>query len=610
MAKFPVKVFTRQSALLGHDDEYRSSLIGQKFAGMPKGVYVGFIPSILSPVLTLSPDPTEGFSLLKAPSFGDPGGMDVIIDSAITFDFIGQPDGDFPIHIIARVTYTEGLPTTAQIITRSAQPVVYNEVLICILSGTAGALVLQANPSLGERDAPLAFTGTPFGFMPAGAIEDMEAAADAVNEVVAARIGLDLTVHPSLSDRLAADQTAASMAGRLALALRVFRSNDYDVPAGEEEMNVSGSFSEIDREHNPFITLGGLGSETAEGVVAAPNDAVRNVCIIVDADTGYRPVDDPSARRLIFGRIDGPDEIIVTGTWSFVNADTDVSAIGGQAQSELEVGYTLQGSDGKFYEIETISGNNNLTLKNAYTGPSASSANLIARRWKLRFRKIISGVEDDASFTIATKIRFFFSAFVRHNQSHGDWTTLLHSTGEKTPVINATTAALGLVRLATPGAALGAVNIQNIGVPLGPFHIVNFSAVEASIVPGPNAGELEVAEIGPQGPQGPTGPSGPAGPAGEQGPGFSQKNPFKATLEAGSASIAPPTPFTFTEDVGHNIRYLAGNIATRRDQGIFVPGADIIDITALEKVSDQEARIAGTFAGDNFTKFFFSTAGD
>jgi len=610
MAKFPVRVFTRTNALLGRDDEYKSSLAGRKFAGMPKGVYVGFVPSVVSPILTLSPDPGEGYSIVKLPSSADPGGMDVVVTSPVTLDFTGQPAGDFPIHVLARAFYTDdaAVPTTAEIITRSVGPVGVNEVVICTLTGTAPALVIEADPSIGERTEPLAFAGIDFGFMPAGSIEDLQAATDMVNEVVAARVALDTTIHTSLSARLAADQSASALAGRLALALRVLRSNDHPILAAAEDVIVSGSLTEIDREHSP-VSLGGLGDETTEGAVAAPFDTVRNVCIVVDATTGYRPVDNPSDRRLIFGRLEGPSEIVLSGTWSFVNADTSVSGVDGQATAEAKIGDTISGPDGLFYEIAAINSANSFTLKNAFTGFAAAKSDCVLQRWKLKLRKITGTAETSASLPAAATLRFFFPAFLRHDRSYGDWSAMLHSSAGKAPIAAATVADFGVGVLSTSGAVLGAVNIQNGGFPLagGPFHAIDFNASNATVVTDA-AGTVEVTEIGPQGATGPPGTSSGPGPPGDPGAGFTAINPFEVTGFTNGISPSTWVPFSYSKDMGHEIHYLAGGIRSYKDFAVFFAGFDSAEIQSLTAVGST-ATITGRVRGDTSVSLFFSSAG-
>lgn len=617
MAIYPVKVFTNNNAIVGYDDRYKSSILGAKFAGMPKGVYVGFTPSVSppSPVLTLGIDATHGYSLIKVPSSISPSGMDVITTSPITLDFTGQLAGDFPIHVICRVNYDSSgsIATNAEIITRSAAAVGFDEILICVVSGIPASLSIAFDASLGQRDAPLAFTGINFGFMPSGSVEDLESIVDAINEVVEARVGLDNSTYSNISARLAGDQSAGSMASRLGLALRVLRSNDYAMSAGQESINVSGSFTAVDRDFNPLITLDGSGAETSTGAVSSPNDTTRNVCILQNATTGYRPVNDPNARLTVFGRLSGPTEIPMAGTWTFTNAGTGVTAVNGQATTEIQVGDTIQGADGRYYEVATITNNNNIVLSNAYVGMSASTANIVARRWTLTLRVLDNGLESNSSLPTPMIVRFFFPAFLTMENSNYDWRLAAHNALEKEPMPQATTTTAGLNILATPGAFLGSVSIQNAGVALvgGPFHTINFSAPSASIIPGSTTGEIEVANIGPTGAPGSPGAAGGPGPTGPTGPGFNAFNEFEVSGEF-TTSPGVLTTRTFTRDMGHNVRVVFGNIAKWRDLGFFSPTNDLFEVLDV-RFSGTEATIEvqhGGVAGDNLITLFLSSAGD
>lgn len=617
MAVFPLQVFANDGARVGFDADYKSSPLGIRYSGQPKGAYVGFTPSVLGSVLTLSVDPTFGYSLVKVESDIDPSGMDVIATSDVTLDFTGQPDIDFPLNVMARVRYfADGSsPTTAEIITRSnTVPVAETEALLCVVDGPAGALTVTSDPSVQERDEPLAFDHVDFGFMPGGSIESLQAAADIVNEVIAARVGLDSTVHSDLSTRIAADYGAANMADRLALLFRSLRSNDYDISAGEEEFIVSGSFSGIDRDFDPKISLEGTGDETNEGAIAGPNDSTRNVALLVDATTGYRPVDDPTDRNLIFARLVGPEQQGISGEWRFLNASKDVTATdgNGQATVELKVRDTILGPDGNHYEIEDVTSDNTIELRTAYQAASETIPSTSRRRWKIQLKKIASGVEEDASLPNDATVRFFFPSFVSTERSNADWSLAMHTAAEKEPLGAATTTIPGTVLLADAGALLGSVNIQNVGTPLGggPFHTINFNAANAAIA-NLGSGEVGVVEIGPEGPQGPDGASGGAGPVGDQGPGYSQLNAFEISGEF-PGTPGKTVPFSFTRDMGHTIRYVSGNVAKWRDNGFFSTPGDRLDILNVSS-SGTEATIEGTMGGiygDVFLTLFLSSAGD
>lgn len=620
MAVFPLQVFTREDAVVAFNADYRSSPLGVRFAGQPKGVYVGFEPSTLGSVLTLIPDPAHGYSCVKVDSGNDPGGMDVFVTSSVMLDFAGQPDVDFPMNVMLRVNYEAdgATPTTAEIFSRSATVAVSaTEALICVVDGPAASLTVVSDPSLIQQDAPLAYGHVDFGFMPGGSIENLRAAADIVDEVIAARTGIDSAINTSLDGRIDADYSAAAMASRLALVFRGLRSNDYAVVAGEQNFICSGSFTEIDRAAKPLVTLDGDGDETTEGALAGPNDTERNVVLVVDATTGYRPIDDPTDRRVIFGRLTGPNEQGISGDWQFLNASKDVNTIdgAGQATVEVEVGDTILAPDGKYYEIETIVNDNSLELATAFQGASASSASATVRRWQVALKKVVSGVEQDAALAADATLRFFFPAFVSMERGNADWSFAAHTSMEREPLPAATTSVPGTVRLAESGALLGEVNIQNAGAPLGggPFHTVNFNAANASVVASPTVpGEVEVVEIGPQGVPGLPGPSGGPGNPGAPGPGYSAINTYE---ESGEFPGTPgmTVPFSYTQNMGHNIRYLHGNASKFRDGGFFSTPGDRLDVLNVSVVSPTEGRIEGTIGGafgDVFLTTFLSSAGD
>ena len=684
MAVYPVEVFTEGNAIVGRSDQYGSSTLGKKFLGQPKGVYIGFTPSVTPPseILTLEVDPSEGFSCIKLPSSDDPAGLDLIIDRNITIDFTGQPAGDYPIAVIARAFYAEdgSSATSASLVTQTYSPITNpRDVLVAIIDGPSTAMTLlnrmvhsavplgttfQVGESItgadsaatadvldvgtlnllvkvtsgsfvtGEivtgdlstvsarnvlltrsADIPLALGEANFGFMPSGSIESLQAATDIVNEIVSARIGLDSTVYEDLSARLAGDQTAASMAGRLGVAFRVLRSNDYDIAAGEESIIVSGSFSEVDRDHNPMVTLGGSGSESTQGAVASPIDQIRNVCVVQDANSGYRPIDDPTDRLTIYGRLEGPDEIVTSGSWTFTNALRSISGVDSNATTELQVGDTITGPDGLLYEIDTIGSNTSITLRKAFVGSTATSVSPTAVRWLLSLRKLVAGVEQGASLPPPTTIRFFSPSFLTMENSNFDYVMAMHTSAEREPLPDASETVPGAVRLATSPAFLGSVNIQNVGVTLpgGPFHTLNFNSANASVAPGIGGdGELDIVELGLPGPTGPSGVVGGPGPTGPDGPGFSAINVFERSSEYAGIPGTPGSfaPFSFTRDVGHTIRNIEGGIAMWRDFGFFAPDYDEISISSITGIGTTIGQLDADIKTDVFARVFISTSGD
>jgi len=618
MAIYPQHVFTKESAVVAFNERYRSSPLGIKYAGQPPGVYIGFDTSTVGSVLTLSPDPTFGFSLIKLASRFDPSGLDLIVTNSIDLDFSGQLDVDFPMVVVARADYVDdpSVPTRAELVTRTggSGSLLDHEVLVCIVDGPPLTISVVDDPSLGFQTAPIAFENVNIGFMPSGSVEDLQEAADAVDEVVAARFGLSGTTHASLKDRIDSDYSATSMASRLAVVFRVLRSNDYSVASGATLVNVSGSFSALDRDFAPSLTLGGGGGESTVGALSSPNDSVRNVALIVNADSGYRPVNNQSDRQVVFGRVTGPVDDTLSGNWQFLNATKTVTTTDGNGQAlvEVEVGDTVLGPDGNYYEVEGVASNNSMTLKVAYQGESASAGEIGSRRWRLLFKTLVAGVETETSFADDLTLRFFFPAFVSAAEATADWSNALATSADREPLQDATTTTPGRIVLAETGSLLGAINIQNGGVPLagGPFHTINFNAIEASVSDAGD-GEVEVVEIGPTGPQGVDGATGPPGPIGEQGVGFTTKNTFEYSTEFSTTAFGEGArvSHSFTIDAGHEIHYLHGGIKRWRDNGYFAVGVDGIRITNISKVSPTEGRIEIEQWGDTNSIVYICTAG-
>jgi hypothetical protein len=604
---FPLKVFTLDSAIVGRDDRYRSSVVGRKFSGWPKGVYVGFVPTVLppSPILTLSVDPTEGYSLAKLPSSADPSGLDIILTTPLLVDLTPVPT--FPVYVTLRAAYYDDAPPVAELVAYSTMSTVpWNEVLVCVVNGPIGALVVLADPNANTRHEPLALSTTAFGFMPSGSIELLAAATDMVNEVVAARIGINGTPYSTLSSRIAADYGTTGMASRLGLVLTSLRSNDYSAASGVSQLNVSGTFSEVNRDFNPKVTLSGLGSETVQGAVAAPADSVRNVGIVVNTQTGGRLIDTETSRNVIFGRIDGPTVEALSGTLSFITASVDVSGVDTSFGDELQVGDTIEGKDGRFYEVLTILDDSNLILRDAYVGPTDTFDASSLRRWTLRLRKLVAGVESAVALPSAATLRFFFPAFFDRATAAFDNDIACMAPGTAPPLPLASTTVPGRVQLGAPTSLVGAVLINNIAVPLvgGPFHTINFTAGGGQIVQ-PVPGEVTIGEIGAAGGVGPPGAAGAPGPPGPTGPGYSVRTPFSV----GTILPVYPLPYAWsiTRNMGHTIKHVTCSFGRIRDLGTVFLG-DFVTIDTLVPTGPS-VTATGVINGDNEITVFFSSAG-
>jgi len=622
MAQFPVEVFTHDQALLGHNDRYKSALLNRKNAVWPKGVYIGFDPVVADPLITLDPDATESISVIHVPSSDDVGALTIAVDRTLTLDFTGVLPGDFPVHVLARATYTDApdTPTTAEVFTRSAGVVAADEVLICVVDGPVGSLTVDVTPSL-ARQTPLAFADTSYGFMPTGSIEDLQAAADAVNEVIASRLGLDGVTYPSLKERLDADYGATNMATRLARVLRVIRGNSFTIPAATTTTTlIGGSLSEANRDYLPARTFDGLGSETADGAVAGPNDAQRNVLLLVNALTGNKAVTNDTDRTIVFARLTGPVMTLLTGTVAYQNAQVAVSGSGTQFTAELVEGDLIEGVDGLFYEIQTIADDETMTLRNGYIGATAQSDGRSSRRWQLELFTLSGGVEVTASFDADTTVIPYLPVFVDRSVSVADWALPHHTPAERPPLPSATTTDAGRALLGTTGARVGAVFIQHLGAPVAgsPFHTINFVDGNGQVIEDPlNAGELDVGEIGIAGADGGPGPQGGPGPPGDPGPGFTEKTAFIAgslvTVTGGAGSVA----ISYSEAMGHTVRYASGGFANiQAAAGSFgwVFSTDYAEITGIT-IAGNLVQISGNVTsggGGNgvSAQVFASSAGD
>lgn len=143
----------------GVRESYNSAPLARKFAGPPKGAYIGFTPTALGSVLTLATEPAMGYSLLKVHSFEDPAGIDIIVEGDITLDFATAsasdllPDGA---DVVARASYYEDAEATAEIVTRprtattaetviGPSPVAYDLALVSDLPTVPGSISMSVD---------------------------------------------------------------------------------------------------------------------------------------------------------------------------------------------------------------------------------------------------------------------------------------------------------------------------------------------------------------------------------------------------------------------------------------------------------------------------------
>lgn len=189
--------------------------------------------------------------------------LDVITTDEVSIDFTGFVDGTYYVYVTG--SYSIGSTTIATVQSRTTPvPNLITEVLVCVVQKVSQTLTIQAT-SPATRQEPFAQGGQRIGFMPAGSIESLLAATQTTDEVLAARQGVDGVVaapfdvaqpqSTGLPDRLRTDLSRGSMASRLGKLLTVVRSNDFPVTAPITSgtlINISGSFSARTRDFQPI----------------------------------------------------------------------------------------------------------------------------------------------------------------------------------------------------------------------------------------------------------------------------------------------------------------------------------------------------------------------
>lgn len=558
---FPSTTLTNRNVKVRFFEPNAATAINARWMGMPRGVYLGYEPSVTagSNVLTLNVDSGQNFSLLKVPSKRANVMVDIFTASAVTLDFTGHVT--FPVYVLADATYVDGRSSFGRIFTRAAGTVSAEEVLICEVSKVGDDLSVTTTAPT-SRQTPVAFTGQSYGFMPSGSKEDLDDTVPDTGEVTAARLspytaptGGTPGVDPfdSLSERIAADHTSEATADRLFLRHVNILSNAHSVSG--TSANVSRSFSGVDREVGPFLTLEPSGSESDEGVITAPDDTDRNVCFVVNEDTGERLIDsngEPLHGRLSYtnGTVGATAEIL------FSNASTNVTGTNSPFAA-INVGDIILGGDGNYYEVDSITDPDTATIGSAYQGPTTIVLDAAYRRFTLTFQ-----TSSDAQATLlTTNIRFAVPGFFRVDRAIYDAALYLRQHGEPPDAPLATQTVQGKGLLATSDGKVGSVRtIQNANAFLGnDFHTLNF--VNGGVSPSPGRpGVVDIAVTGPQGPPGPPQDVGPPGPSGPVGDGLAQLVPFIDT-----AFLPISGPVSLSHDFSTNglsaITHLWGGIS-------------------------------------------------
>jgi len=295
-------------------------------------------------------------------------------------------------------------------------------VKVCKVDKPAAVLTVDTSvPS--NRHEPVAYAGVTVGYMPGGSIEDLQAAVVTTAEVEQARIGFTST-YGSLDDRLDAELAGGApdgMATRLALRGKMIETKVWDSGLLPDERywssstdpgwagtgtsaNVSDDFKDKTRSTGP----------TVKGVVVddAEHDHVRlmdrNFRQFVD-ETGL-----PVYGRLSYDEITIPDGgapglTFTNGGKAVVGTGTSFQAAGPGDPPTVAAGDIIQGPDGNFYTVDTVSSNLNLDLLENYAlAPAPTTAvDRIRRRYTLSFHKF-DAAEQAHDFTASTEFRYWW----------------------------------------------------------------------------------------------------------------------------------------------------------------------------------------------------------
>jgi len=265
MPSFPTFQFTRENVKVRFLDPTVSASVNQRFMGLPRGVYVGYSPSVTagSSVLTLKIDTRLRFSSLKVGAVSKAVQLDIFTDRPVTLDFAGHTA--FPVFVIARGDYVQNSPTQAQIITRTIGPSGPQEIAICVVDKPGADLTVSTTVP-GNRQPPLAFDGQAFGYMYGGATTDLVTAQSVTAEVQYARHSLAHNSPPDapetrLANRLSFDLSSGYIASQLGQRTVNIAGNSRLISAGTLSVNVSDSFGELTRQLGPKLLIPAGGNE-------------------------------------------------------------------------------------------------------------------------------------------------------------------------------------------------------------------------------------------------------------------------------------------------------------------------------------------------------------
>lgn len=173
-----------------------------------------------------------------------------------------------------------------------------------------------------------------------------------------------------------------------------------------------------------------------EGAITEVSGAAAtspNVVTIIDTSTGNKPVDN---NLVVYGRLvygpggsGNPGELsLAAGQQLNFAAGSGTVVVGAgviTTPAEIDVGDIVEGADGRFYEVATITGSPNITsftlpVTKPYVGPTVvNSGSRRRRRFILEFKKVVAGVETAATLPAGT-YQFFFPAWFTLEKSNYD----------------------------------------------------------------------------------------------------------------------------------------------------------------------------------------------
>ena len=121
--------------------------LNQRWVGMPRGVYIGFEPTVTpgSPILVLSVDPTQNFSLAKVMSQTESVMVDIFTGDNIELDFSAH--SVWPVYVVATASYERASPTQGKIFSRATPANGIDEITLCKVDKPAADLVVESIPN-------------------------------------------------------------------------------------------------------------------------------------------------------------------------------------------------------------------------------------------------------------------------------------------------------------------------------------------------------------------------------------------------------------------------------------------------------------------------------